>query len=113
MSPPHRTRWPPARGASAKVPTGEDSRPSPSCAPPQRTTAAAPAFPSAAAEGQHRDGADAGGLLLVLGEAGVAAGLLGVDAVALVALQFGDGDRVSLGADLDLTLAGGDEVVVP
>ena len=37
----------------------------------------------------------------VVGEAGVAAGLFGVDAVALVAGQLADGDRVGFGSTLD------------
>src|SRR5882757_6435160 len=67
----------------------------------------------AARELEHGDDADARDLPLVFREAGVAAGMFGVDAVALVAGYVADGDSVDLGASFDAALAGGDEVVVP
>src|SRR3954462_15652369 len=59
------------------------------------------------------DDADSFGLLCVVGEAGVATGLLGVDPVALVAGELANGDRVAVGSALDRARAGGREVVVP
>src|ERR1700722_19607966 len=67
----------------------------------------------AAREPQHRDRADALGLLRVLAEPGHALDLLGVDAVPLVAGQLGDGDRVAARQHLDGGLARRYEVVVP
>src|SRR6202011_4524343 len=66
-----------------------------------------------AREFEHGDGADSSDLPLVLGEAGVAAGLLGVDAVAVGSGELADGDLVGLGSAFDAALAGGGEVVVP
>jgi hypothetical protein len=59
------------------------------------------------------DGADAFGLFGVVGEAGVAPGLFGVDAVALITGDLANGDRVAVGSTLDRALADGGEVVVP
>jgi len=59
------------------------------------------------------DGSDAGGVALVLGEAGVAAGLLGVHAVAVGAGQLTDGDLVGLGSAFDADLGARSEVEVP
>src|SRR5205085_4496312 len=64
-------------------------------------------------EREDGDGADAFGLFCVVGEAGVAAGLLGIDAVALVTGELANGDRVAVGSTLDRALADGGEVVVP
>jgi hypothetical protein len=66
-----------------------------------------------ARELEHGDGANASDLPLVLGEAGVAAGLLGVDAVAFVAGELADGDLVGLGSAFDTALPRGGEVAVP
>jgi hypothetical protein len=65
--------------------------------------------------GEREDGddADAFGLSCVVGEAGVAAGLFGVDAVALVTGELANGDRVAVGTTLDRALADGGEVEVP
>src|SRR4051812_3726007 len=74
-----------------------------------------PAARTALPPGELEDGDDADslGLLCVVGEAGVAAGLLRVDAIALVAGELANGDGVALGSALDRALAGGREVVVP
>src|SRR6267143_6096004 len=65
--------------------------------------------------GEFEDGdcADPFGLFCVLGEAGVAAGLLGVDAVAFVTGELANGHGVAVGSTLDRALADGREVVVP
>jgi hypothetical protein len=66
-----------------------------------------------ARELEHGDGSDAGGLPLVLGEAGIPARLFGVHAVAFAPRQLTDGDLVRLGPALDAALTGGGEVEVP
>ena len=53
------------------------------------------------------------GLLCVVGEAGEAASLFGVDAIALVTGELANGDRVAVGSTLDRALADSGEVVVP
>src|ERR1700761_5643546 len=68
---------------------------------------------SAALELQHRNGADALGLLLVLPETGHALNLRRVDAVPFGAGELGDGDRISAGAYLDGRLARRGQVAVP
>ncbi len=65
------------------------------------------------AEFEHGDGADAGSLAFVLGEAWIAPCLLGVDAVAFSARQITDGHFVRLGAAFDAAFTGGGQVVVP
>src|SRR6478735_1575486 len=62
---------------------------------------------------EHRDGPDASGLPLVLGEPGVTIGLFGVHAVALGAVQLTDGHVVGVDPAFDAALACGGEVVVP
>src|SRR6266567_4107666 len=62
---------------------------------------------------EDRNDADTLGALGIVGEPGIAAGLLSVDAIALVALELANGDRVSVGSTLDRALASGPEVVVP
>src|SRR6266700_5866271 len=49
---------------------------------------------------EHGNGADSGGLACVLGKAGVAPRLLGIDPVAFSTGQFADGHLVSLGPAL-------------
>ena len=56
---------------------------------------------SVSVESEDRNGAHPAGLLLVLGEAGVAAGLLGIDTVAFGAGDLLYRDLEGLGADLD------------
>src|ERR1039457_405813 len=62
---------------------------------------------------EHRNGADSSGLAFVLGEAGVAPRLLGVDAVAFSTGQFADGHLVCPGSAFDTAVTGGGQVVVP
>src|SRR5712692_11673926 len=64
-------------------------------------------------EFEHGNGAESCGLACVLGEAWVAPGLLGVDAVAFSAGQFADGHLVCLGSAFDTAVTGGGQVVVP
>src|ERR1039457_1910285 len=62
---------------------------------------------------EHRNGADSSGLAFVLGEAGVAPRLLGVDAVAFSTGQFADGHLVGPGSAFGTAVTGGGQVVVP
>src|SRR6478736_7960909 len=62
---------------------------------------------------EHRNGADSSSLAFVLGKAGVAPRLLGVDAVAFSAGQFADGHLVCPGSAFDTAVTGGGQVVVP
>src|SRR5229473_6539264 len=62
---------------------------------------------------EHRNGADSSSLACVLGEAGVAPRLLGVDAVAFSAGQFADGHIVFVGSAFDTAVTGGGQVAVP
>src|SRR6478736_4100841 len=62
---------------------------------------------------EHRNGANSSRLAGVLGKAGVAPRLLGVDAVAFSAGQFADGHLVGLGSAFDTAVTGGGQVVVP
>src|SRR5437899_5300431 len=65
------------------------------------------------AEFQDRYDADAFGLLGVIGEAVVAACLLGVDAVAFLSGEVSNGNAVALGSPLNRSFARRREVVVP
>src|SRR6185437_14304710 len=69
--------------------------------------------PSGPSELEDGDRPDPFGLLGVLGEPGVAAGLFGVDAVPGLAGDLTDRHPIGVGATLHGAVTGGDEVVVP